>query len=313
MNDKKFSLKLDDISKKEIIIRGIITRNPVLVQAIGLCPLIAVVTSAFAGLIIGAISFLILFVSEILACLFLKKTTRWVRVGIYALIGVAMIIPFNYLIDRFMPNTSILLGIYVPLLCVNSLSLFRCEFFATKTTKIKNVFVDALASGLGYLFVLLIVGFIREAFGNSTVFGIYVDFLPRANGMLMPFAGFIIIGFLSALLNWIIKRTKLESMSEVTLAKRIKNDDSITLQPDVPLKKARRKTKKSENKAKEEVPQVEDTEMILVQANSPETKENLYEEVQIGADAPQEPENQEAEAVSDEQTEKNNADKEGEN
>lgn len=249
MAEKRYSLKLDDVPKKDLLIRGVATRNPVLVQAIGLCPLIAVVNSAFKGLVIGVISAFILLVTEIIACAVLKKATRWVRVGIYALIGVLIMAPLYYLIEKYMPNLALSLGIYIPLLSVNSLSLFRCESFAVKTGKVRNAVFDALTSGLGYLLVLLATGIIREAFGSSKIFGYYIDFLPRAEGMLMPFAGFITIGFLSAFLNWFIKHSKLESLSEITLAKRINNDSSITLQPDIPVQKRNGKKKKKNSKA----------------------------------------------------------------
>lgn len=252
MADKNLSFKPDGMPVKEIFIRGVVTRNPVLVQAIGLCPLIAVVTSALNGLAIALVSSFILFVSEFFTCLFLKKTTRWVRVGIYALIGVALIAPINYYMDIYMHELTVSLGIYIPLLAVNSLSLFRCEGFASKTSKLKSVFFDALASGLGYTAVLVLTGIIREAFGSSKIFGVYIDALPRAKGMLMPFAGFITIGFLGAFLNWIIKRTKIEAMSEISLAKRIKNDESIIIRPDVIPKKKKASPKKTKSKESQE-------------------------------------------------------------
>ena len=187
---------------RSIFENGILSRNPVLVYAIGICPLIAVAKSAATASVLAILSAILLIVSEVLTSLFIKKMPKWLRVGVYALLGVLIIIPFYMLMGIYMPSVEVSLGIYIPLLAVNSLTVQRCEACAVKHS-IKFSFLDAVANSIGYAIPLILTGIIREALGSSRIFGYYIDALPRANGFLMPFCGFIILGFVAAFINYL--------------------------------------------------------------------------------------------------------------
>ncbi len=186
---------------KSIFEKGILSRNPVLVYAIGICPLIAVAKSAATAAVLAVLSAILLIFLEILTALIFKKMPKWLRVGVYAVIGVLLIIPFYMLMSAYMPSIEVSLGIYIPLLAVNSITVQRCEAFAVKHS-VKSAFLDALANSIGYAIPLILTGMIREALGSSKIFGHYIDALPHANGFLMPFCGFIILGFVAAFINY---------------------------------------------------------------------------------------------------------------
>ena len=186
---------------KKIFENGILSRNPVLVYAIGICPLIAVAKSAATACVLAILSAILLIVLEVLTALILKKMPKWLRVGVYALLGVLIIIPFYMLMSVYMPSIEVSLGIYIPLLAVNSLNVQRCEAFAIKHS-VKNAFLDAVANSIGYAIPLILTGILREALGSSRIFGYYIDALPQADGFLMPFCGFIILGFVAAFINF---------------------------------------------------------------------------------------------------------------
>ena len=186
---------------KKIFENGILSRNPVLVYAIGICPLIAVAKSAATACVLAILSAILLIALEVLTALILKKMPKWLRVGVYALLGVLIIIPFYMLMNAYMPSIEVSLGIYIPLLAVNSLNVQRCEAFAVKHS-VKYAFFDAVANSIGYAIPLILTGILREALGSSRIFGYYIDALPQANGFLMPFCGFIILGFVAAFINF---------------------------------------------------------------------------------------------------------------
>ena len=191
-----------DSDTKNIFEKGILSRNPVLVYAIGICPLIAVAKSAATASILAILSAILLIVLEVLTALILKKLPKWLRVGVYALLGVLIIIPFYMLMGVYMPSIEVSLGIYIPLLAVNSITVQRCEAFAVKHS-VRYSFLDAAANSIGYAIPLILTGIIREALGSSRIFGYYIDALPQADGFLMPFCGFIILGFVAAFINYI--------------------------------------------------------------------------------------------------------------
>lgn len=186
---------------KNIFEKGILSRNPVLVYAIGICPLIAVAKSAATAAVLALLSAVLLIFLEIFTALIFKKIPKWLRVGVYAITGILLIIPFYMLMSNYMPSIEVSLGIYIPLLAVNSITVQRCEAFAVKHS-VKSAFLDALANSIGYAIPLILTGIIREALGSSKIFGHYIDALPHANGFLMPFCGFIILGFVAAFINY---------------------------------------------------------------------------------------------------------------
>lgn len=186
---------------RSIFEKGILSRNPVLVYAIGICPLIAVAKSAATAAVLAFLSAVLLIFLEILTALIFKKMPKWLRIGVYAITGILLIIPFYMLMNIYMPSIEVSLGIYIPLLAVNSLTVQRCEAFAVKHS-VKSAFLDAAANSIGYAIPLILTGIIREALGSSSIFGHSIDALPHADGFLMPFCGFIILGFVAAFINY---------------------------------------------------------------------------------------------------------------
>jgi Na+-translocating ferredoxin:NAD+ oxidoreductase subunit E len=190
----------------DIFLRGSLIHNPVLVQVIGICPVVAAAVSFRAAALLAVIYSLILIVTQVIASAFLKRIVRWVRVAVYLIIGLIIVSPFIYYLEKYDIGIRITLGIYLPLLAANSLAALRCEKVAVRNT-VKYSFFDAIAASAGYSAVLLLVGFIRELLGSGSIFENPIGFLPRASGMLMPFGGFIVLGFMAALLRaYIIRR-----------------------------------------------------------------------------------------------------------
>lgn len=207
MNRQKASLK------KMIRLGGFI-RNPVLVQVIGICPVAAASTSVLNAVALSFIFSVSLILCEIIASLMLKKVPRWVRMGIYSIIGILVVFPVMYIFERFSLSTFSALGIYLPLMVMSSFNCVHCEKYAVKHS-VKLSFYDAVASLIGYCSILLITGTIREVFGNGTFLGIDIPFIDGLNGLLLPFGGLLVIGLLAAVHKAYIIRNQPSKLHEI--------------------------------------------------------------------------------------------------
>lgn len=190
-------------SAKEVVIKGALIHNPILIQCAGLCPVVAAATSLKnAALFAFAVS-----ITTIITCIFasalLKKMQRWIRMGLYLIIGFAIICPLLLLLEEFSKTElSLTLRIYLPLVAVNSVTAVHCEQFSVKNP-VRLAFYDALAVSIGLSAVLLICGAIREIIGFSTIAGYKLNIPTTFSGAALPFGCFIILGFLAAILKWL--------------------------------------------------------------------------------------------------------------
>ena len=184
-------------SLKKMIRLGGYLRNPVLVQVVGICPVAAAATSLANAVVLSVVCTVSLILCEVIASLLLKKVPRWVRVGLYVIIGSAVVFPAMAALERY--NIELLsgLGIYLPLMAMSSFNCVHCEKYAVKHN-VKYSFYDAVASSIGYCGVLLLVGIIREIIGAGKIAGFDIAPLKGLNGFLMPFGGMIVIGLLAA-------------------------------------------------------------------------------------------------------------------
>ncbi|MGN0444413.1 MAG: Rnf-Nqr domain containing protein [Acutalibacteraceae bacterium] len=193
----------NNLKFSKVMLRGAFIYNPVLTQAIGICTIVAIGATAKISLIFSLILSALLIIMETLSSLALKKLSRWLRIAIYMLISTLLILPISLFMDKNYSELSAAMGIFLPLLAVNSIIVIRCEIFAVNNN-IRNSFFDAVAASVGFTVVSLIVGIIREILAYGSVFGKTVTGLPHLSGIALPFGGLLVIGFLAAFHKWII-------------------------------------------------------------------------------------------------------------
>lgn len=190
-----------DISFKDALKKGALIYNPVLVQLVGLCPVIAASSTFIQALMLSAAMCLELIVVCVIASAFFKNLPRWIRVPVYFIIGLALICPALYAIETYSLNDiSLGMKIYLPLTAVNSVVAVHCEQFSVKNS-VKLAFYDAVASGIGISAIFLIAGAVREILGKASFAGISLNLPITFKGMALPFGCLILLGFLAALLK----------------------------------------------------------------------------------------------------------------
>lgn len=205
--------------------------NPVLIQAAGLCAIVAVATTLKTAVLLAAAFFPVLIITQVFACLALKRVPRWIRVAIYLLIGTAIIAGIIYAIDTFMPEISLGAGIYLALTAANSIIALHCEKLAVKTD-LRHAFFDSVATALGYAAVIIPVGALREMIGSSTIWGANIKIPMTYPAILMPFGGFLVLAFFAAALKALINKRFPEHSAETEM--KIKKTSVIVSKKNLP-------------------------------------------------------------------------------
>ena len=180
-------------------------QNPVLFEAIGIAPIAAIAVSLKTAIILAVASCLELVIIELFTCLALKKVKSYFRMPVYAALGMLINLPVFMFFAKFTPNETLNVGIFLPLLAVNSLIALHCERFAVKN-KMKDTFVDAISAAAGYAFVLLLVGTAREILGSGTIYSVDLHLPVQLTGLLAPFGGLLLVGFLAAAVKGLIAK-----------------------------------------------------------------------------------------------------------
>lgn len=195
---------------------GLLTKNPVTVQLLGMCSTLAITTSLFNGIGMGLAVTAILTCSNILIAALRNFIPSQIRIAAYITIIAGFVTVVDLLLKAFIPALSQSLGVFIPLIVVNCIILGRAEGFASKNTVLASA-VDGICQGIGYTLVLLVMSVIREFLGSGTFGsgvlggGAGIRIFPADYGALMmvlPVGGFLTLGCLIALVQWVQNRQK---------------------------------------------------------------------------------------------------------
>ena len=185
---------------------GLLTKNPVLVQLLGLCPVLAITTSLFNGIGMGLSVTIILICSNVLISALRKVIPPQIRIAAYIVIIAGFVTIVDLVLQAFLPDLSESLGMFIPLIVVNCIILGRAEAFASKNGVLASA-LDGLCQGIGYTVALVIMCVIRELLGSGTFGGGILNggegivIIPEgfpAMQMVMPVGGFLTLGFVIA-------------------------------------------------------------------------------------------------------------------
>ena len=237
---------MSEITVSEVAKNGLWTNNPALVQLLGLCPLLAVTGTVVNALGLGIATLAVLIGSNTIVSLIRNHVSDAVRLPVFVIIIAAFVTCAELLMKAYTYELYQILGIFIPLIVTNCAILGRAEAFASKQTVTMAAF-DGLMMGLGFLFVLVLLGAIRELLGQGTLlvdmhllFGAAAaDWVMRPFGdnyslliVVLPPGAFLVTGFLIAIKNAIDnankRRTDALKDAPIKGAKRIRTTGHIS-------------------------------------------------------------------------------------
>ncbi len=193
----------------ERIYNGLVKENPTFVLTLGMCPTLAVTTSAMNGLGMGLTTMAVLTLSNLFISLLRKIIPGRVRIPAFIVVIATFVTVVQLLLEAYLPALNKSLGVYIPLIVVNCIILGRAEAYAYSNPPIPSMF-DGLGMGLGFSFALTCIGALREILGAGKVFGISI--MPASFEPIRIFSqapgAFFVLACLVALQNYIKAKRK---------------------------------------------------------------------------------------------------------
>lgn len=186
----------------ERVYNGVIKENPTFVLMLGMCPTLAVTTSAMNGVGMGLTTAVVLIMSNMLISMLRKVIPDKVRMPAFIVVVASFVTIVQFLLKAYIPDLNKSLGIYIPLIVVNCIILGRAEAYASKNPVVLSI-LDGLGMGLGFTLGLTLIGAFREILGSGTIFGLQVmpdSYEPITIFILAPGA-FFVLAMLTAIQN----------------------------------------------------------------------------------------------------------------
>jgi electron transport complex protein RnfE len=185
------------MNKLKLVTRGIIKENPTLILVLGLCPSLAVTTSAINGIGMGIATTFVLICSNTLISMLKSVIPNTVRIPCFIVVIATFVSIVDMLIQGFVPALADSLGLFIPLIVVNCIVLGRAEAFACKN-KIFDSLLDGIGMGLGFTFALFLIGSVREILGSGSIFNF--KFMENTEILIFVLApgAFIVMGLIIA-------------------------------------------------------------------------------------------------------------------
>lgn len=178
-------------------VKGLVQENPVFVQALGLCPALAVTNSAINGLAMGLAALAVLTGSSLMVSALRRVIPSQVRISTYIVIIATFVTVADFTLQAVAPNVHRELGAFIALIVVNCIILGRAEAFASRNP-VPLAVADALGMGSGFTLALITIGSVREVLGRGAIFGVPLfgeSFEPWVV-MILPPGGFLVVGTL---------------------------------------------------------------------------------------------------------------------
>ncbi|MFH1564007.1 MAG: electron transport complex subunit RsxE [Nitrospirota bacterium] len=203
----------------KIFLNGIFKENPIFRLALALCPSLAVSNTAFNGLGMGLCLLFVITSSNVIISSARNLIHPKIRVPAYLTVIAALVTMVEAFLHAYIPTLHKSLGMFIALMVVFAIILARAEVFASKNT-VKKSLMDGLGMGLGFTLAMVLIGIIRELFGNGSIFGYNImgpNFRPVLIMLFSPGA-FLLVGLLMGFFNWYERRfTKEKSYKVIKL------------------------------------------------------------------------------------------------
>lgn len=190
-----------------VLTRGVLSKNPVLYYGFALPYIIVAGTTLRNGVALSIAMLFALVPAETVASMFGKQIPKFARVVIYTVTSMAFLQLSAMFIRYISPNIFDSIGIYFPLIVINSILLTRTESIVPEMSPLQAL-LDGFIQSMGFALVMCLIAGVRELLGYGTLWGVPFDIPTKLPGILLPFAGFILIGFLAAFGKYIDRLIK---------------------------------------------------------------------------------------------------------
>ncbi len=187
-------------ANKEVFLSPLNNNNPVLVQVLGICSALAVTSQLKPAIVMGLAVTVITAFANVIISLIRKTIPNRIRIIVQLVVVAALVTIVSQVLKAFVYDVSVELSVYVGLIITNCILMGRLEAFASMNSPMPS-FIDGIANGLGYAYILVVVGAVREFFGRGSLLGFQIipdsvyDFGYVNNGMMtMPAMALILVG-----------------------------------------------------------------------------------------------------------------------
>lgn len=210
------------MSVKKQFWEGLVTQNPVLVQLLGMCPILAITTTMFNGIGMGMAVLVILTCANVVISILRRIIPNKVRIACYIVVIASFVTIVDLALKAWVPALSESLGLFIPLIVVNCIILGRAEGFASKNS-VGRAALDGIFQGIGNMLALTAVSIVRELLGAGTFGGGILNggegyrILSEdvvALGMILPVGGFLTLGFIIAAFQYFLNKPKKKEVAK---------------------------------------------------------------------------------------------------
>lgn len=201
----KFIRKYQEMSKLQILTKGLLKENPTFVLVLGMCPTLATTTSAMNGLEMGLATMFVLILSNIVISLIAPVVPDKVHIPVYIVVIASFVTLLQLLMQAYVPDVYETLGLFIPLIVVNCIVLGRAEAFASKNSVVDSA-LDGMGIGIGFTLSLTVIGIVREILGSGSLFGWKFIAGDGILAFVMAPGAFIVLGYLMVLFNKLARK-----------------------------------------------------------------------------------------------------------
>lgn len=201
----KFIRKYQEMSKLQILTKGLLKENPTFVLVLGMCPTLATTTSAMNGLEMGLATMFVLILSNIVISLIAPVVPDKVHIPVYIVVIASFVTLLQLLMQAYVPDVYETLGLFIPLIVVNCIVLGRAEAFASKNSVVDSA-LDGIGIGIGFTMSLTVIGIVREILGSGSLFGWKFIAGDGILAFVMAPGAFIVLGYLMVLFNKLARK-----------------------------------------------------------------------------------------------------------
>ena len=191
-----------DKTGMQLVVNGILNENPIFRLVLSMCPAVGISTTVMNGFMLGIAVLFVQVFSSCTIALFKNKIHPRIRIPTYTLTIATWVTVIDLVLAAYLPEAYAKMGIFVKLIVAFAIITMRLEMFACKET-VNASFWDGLGMGLGFMFGMMALGFVRELLGLGTLLGYDILGFKPLLFFILPFAGFFVVGLMMAFFNYV--------------------------------------------------------------------------------------------------------------